>query len=323
MASISETLASPAVTSHLRPFEARRDLEVVANLIELGFSETLDDEGRRYLSQMRSAANRAQALGMFGLPDPGVSMMGFVWEEDGQVVGNLSLIPYLSGVRRNYLIANVVVHPDYRRRGIGRALTARGIEQARQNGAPCVWLHVREENASAIHLYDELGFRERLRRTTWQGVPDTLRQGLPEGVSLGPRCSQDWAQQRAWLSASYPTELHWSLPYRLRYLQPGLYGAVSRFFGDAQVWHWAVYRHGVLCGLASHQVSLGRGHFLWLAAPPSADEAALQALLNHARQHGDSRRPLVLDYPAHQAERAIQGAGFRIQQTLLWMQIRF
>ncbi len=323
MASISETLTSPAAISHLRPFEAHRDLEVVADLIELGFSETLDDEGRRYLSQMRSAASRAQTLGMFGLPNPGIGMSGFVWEEDGRVVGNLSLIPYLSRVRRNYLIANVVVHPDYRRRGIGRALTARGIEQARQNGAPCVWLHVREDNDSAIRLYEELGFRERLRRTSWQGLPDTLRQGLPDGITLGPRRRQDWAQQRAWLEASYPPDLHWSLPFRLRNLQPGLYGVVSRFFGDAQVWHWAVYREGRLSGVATYQVSLGRGHFLWLAAPPAADEAALQALLYHARQHGDGRRPLVLDYPAHQDERAIQGAGFRIQQTLLWMQIRF
>lgn len=323
MASISETLNQPASKAHLRPFDAHRDLQAVADLIELGFSDTLDEDGRRYLGQMRAASARNKSLGFLSFPGPVIGMSGFVWEDDGRVVGNLSLIPYLAGLRRGYLIANVVVHPAYRRQGIGRALTERGIAEARKSGAPATWLHVREDNDTAIRLYESLGFCERLRRTTWQGVGEAPRQALPPEISLGARRRQDWTRQRQWLNANYPIELTWSLPYRIRYLQPGLWAALNRFFGDAQVQQWAVYQSGELCGVVAHQLNLGRVNHLWLAAPAQANDLALQALLRHVRRQVIERRPPILDYPAHQSQEAIQQAGFREQQTLIWMEICF
>src|ERR671919_3167426 len=87
-------------------------------------------------------------------------LTGYVWEQDGRIIGNASLIPFRDHGKRVYLIANVATHPDYRRRGIGRALTERTMKQAHDKNAAAVWLHVRDDNPGAIHLYAGLGFQE-------------------------------------------------------------------------------------------------------------------------------------------------------------------
>ncbi len=46
---------------------------------------------------------------------------------------------------------------------------------------------------------------------------------------------------------------------------------------------------------------------------------AAQALLQHARQDLGICRHLVLDYPSQYARQAIETAGFREHQTLIWM----
>lgn len=311
--------------SGLRSFDARRDLQAVADLIELGFAETLDDDGRRYLSQMRAAANSYRNLGWLGIAGSlsSYSMSGYVWEEEGRLIGNLSLIPYLIGARRCYMIANVVVHPDYRRRGIGRALTVKALEHCRNTACPVAWLQVREENGGAIALYQSLGFQERARRTTWQSQGDIPVPGSIEGVKITSRMGLHWAEQRRWLQANYPKELLWNLPLKLNSLRPGLMGGVTRIFSDTSISQWSIQRQGKLCAVAAWQTTQNQQNILWLAAPPDADAGVLQALLAHARQRIPTRRPATLDYPAGQSAAAIQGAGFRSHQTLIWMEIKF
>jgi len=322
MASIAEPLKVTTTSQHLRSFDPRRDMQAVADLIELGFSETLDEDGQRYLSQMRAAANSYNSLGWLGMAGrfSNYSMAGFVWEEDGQVVGNLNMIPYLINARRCYLIANVVVSPAYRRRGIGYALTARAIEQARSLGSPTTWLHVREENSGAIRLYQSLGFRERARRTTWQVQGDAPRQQFPDHITITARRNKDWALQRDWLRENYPAELLWNLPLNLRALQPGLLGIFARFFNDAIIDQWSVFNHDQLAGVTAWQSIQGNTNAIWLAASKNVDDAVLQALLIHTRRNIPARRPIVLDYPAGQSQVAIEAAGFRARQTLIWME---
>jgi ribosomal protein S18 acetylase RimI-like enzyme len=325
MASISKSLEISRTSPQLRLFDPRRDMQAVADLIELGFSETLDEDGRRYLNQMRTAANSYHGLGWIGMAMPlaNFSMSGYVWEEGGRIIGNLSLIPYLVGARRYYLIANVVVHPDYRRQGIGRALTARAIEHARNAASPAAWLHVRVENAGAITLYESLGFIERARRTTWRGLGEAPHAVLASGLTITPRQNQHWSLQRSWLQVNYPQELAWNLPLNLNHLRPGPLGSLTRFFNDVFITQWAVQHDGQMAGVISWQSRHGQPNLLWLAAPRKADESAIQALLLHARRDIPSHLPLALDYPAGQSETAIQSAGFRNHQTLIWMEIKF
>ena len=61
-------------------------------------------------------------------------------------------------------ILNVAVHPDHRRRGVGRQLTTEVLEAGRERGALATTLEVRSTNRSAIALYSSLGFRRAGRR---------------------------------------------------------------------------------------------------------------------------------------------------------------
>lgn len=55
-------------------------------------------------------------------------------------------------------IGTIAVHPDFRRRGIGRALLDHTLEHARQTGILKVFLEVRRGNLPALELYKRYGF---------------------------------------------------------------------------------------------------------------------------------------------------------------------
>lgn len=321
MAVIAKSL-SPAA-GQLRPFDLRRDLNAVADLVELCFADTLDPEGERYLRQMREAARSVNFLRWANaIADQTVMpLSGFVWEEDGHLVGNLSLIPFNIHGQRYYLIANVAVHPDYRRRGIGRALTATAQEQVRRRRGKAAWLHVREENEAAVRLYLSLGFKERARRTTWHSIRSSQIETLktaPGTVISSPR-SRHWQYQYAWLREIYPEHLSWHLPFNIRNFQPGLSGFVSRLISGAYTKQWSIEQEDCLQATLSWQAFQGYYDYLWLATPPVVNDTAIQALLTHVRQQFANRRSLALDFPAHLADNAIREAGFTVHQTLIWM----
>lgn len=325
MATITNLVLPTSSSDHLRPFDVRRDLRPTADLVELCFADTLDPDGERYLRQMRSAANSASLLRWAAATADwaSVPLTGYVWEEDGKLVGNVSLINFTVHGQRNYLIANVAVHPDFRRQGIARSLTRRAIDHARQRGAQSTWLHVREENEAAISLYSSLGYIERARRTTWFSQPGIPLDAPPSGVTISSRRSRYWPIQKMWLKYYYPPELTWHLPINTNSLRPGIAGFLYRALTGALVNQWAAIQGGQLSGVLSWQATRTYADTLWLASSPQEQEKAAYSLLLHARQHLSPRRPLSLDYPAHQASEAIQAAGFRVHQTLIWMEREF
>jgi len=322
MAAITEPLAAVAMTDPIRPFDIRRDLTQVADLVELCFTDTLDPDGRDYLARMRSSAKNASIL-RAAQSWARVSMEGFVWLEEAKMVGNVSLIPYYIKNRRFFLVANVAVHPNYRRRGIARKLTEKAIQFSRERGSPSVWLHVREENQPARRLYQSLGFEEKAIRTTWLGSPDFLPLEKPVGMHLMNPGYQSWPVMNAWLKNSYPPELSWHLPFHANNLRPGPVGMVSRFLYNAYVRQWGVTQGGRLKAAAAWQASGSHANMLWLAAPIEGDEEPVRVLLTYIRHHAPTHRAMALDFPAHKYENAFREAGFNDQQTLVWMEKQF
>ncbi|MGW8252011.1 MAG: GNAT family N-acetyltransferase, partial [Anaerolineales bacterium] len=257
-------------------------------------------------------------------------LSGFVWEEDGQLVGNLTLIPYISLKHNYYLIANVAVHPVYRRRGIARSLTLAAIEHIQRRGVRTVWLHVRGENSAAAELYRSLGFVERASRITWHSAPETTAARIvqPPGfsgqstdlsVKVMTRHSREWPVQRLWLARLYPPQVAWQLPLRVGALQPGIKGFLYRLFNDIHPRQWSAWREDRLIGAISWQSSLGYTDHVWLALDPDGDQTAAYPLLNYVRRRSSPRRTLALDFPSGVAEQEIRSAGFEEHQTLIWM----
>ena len=68
-------------------------------------------------------------------------------------------------------IENVVVAAEERRHGVGSALVARLLEQAREAGVTSVLLEVRQSNPAARRLYEKLGFSEIGRRPGYYREP--------------------------------------------------------------------------------------------------------------------------------------------------------
>lgn len=315
----------PDAEGHIRRLSLRRDLEAVADLVELCFADSLDPEGRSYLRNMREMARSAQLMAWTEsfydrTPTP---QTGLVWEEEQRLVGNVSLIPITVLAQRCYLIANVAVHPEHRGRGIGRLLTRAAMEFARSRHVPAVWLQVRDNNPAALHIYQQLAFVERARRTTWRASLEYPQLTVQRGLHIGRRQSAHWTQQQRWLERLYPPEFAWNLSLEHTLLRPDLWGIIYRLLSFDFPRHWVAQSEAGLEGVITWRHVNGSNDPLWLAAPEEVNEEALFPLLVYARKHIPRRQPISLNLPEGLGSHALQQAGFRPDHTLIWMQYRF
>lgn len=312
----------PVHAPRIRLLDPHRDLAAAADLIELCFASTLDPDGREYLRQIRRAAADPGLVRWIpgSLERVSLPLFGYVWEEERRIVGNLSLIPIFRDGRWIYMIANVAVHPDFRRRGIGRALTLKAIEHVRHHRAQHCWLQVRDDNPSAIDLYREVGFIERSRRTTWICSTPTDLHDRP-GIAVTARRRGDWPLQTAWLNRTYPPDVTWNLTIDPRRYNPfGLHRLLAWLNGEPQR-HWVARLAGRPVGFASWEPVRSYADLVWVAADPQCEESALLALLSHARLDLlDRRRPTSINYPAGQAVQAFESCNFHPFNTLIWME---
>jgi hypothetical protein len=119
---------------------------------------------------------------------------GCVWEEDGQPVGMVNISR--DGSTDNWVIGNVAVLPNYRRRGIARALVEAAIGLARQHHAQGVLLDVIAGNTPAYDLYANLGFEHFSSSTTLRHAAptpvSTAELQVPAGYTTTTLSSQAW-----------------------------------------------------------------------------------------------------------------------------------
>jgi ribosomal protein S18 acetylase RimI-like enzyme len=305
-------------TNSLRPLNIFRDLPQVADLIELCFSATMDEDGQSYLQQMRRAGRDTSFL-QWANSASSVPLSGIVWEENGKIIGNVSLVAHNYKGRKITLIANVATHPDYRRRGIGRALTERAMAQARQKGARELWLQVRDDNPTAIKIYKDLGFVERARRTTYQTYPNSFRTSTTNEINVTKMRPYFWLLQRDLLYRAHPDELSWYWRWDWDRLGPGLQMWVHRLFVEFDIRQWAAVRNGKLMATVSWLGATRPTELLWAATPPNGEATALRSALEAACRELVNQRRLTVEYPAGEMVEAIQAAGFKPQRTLIWM----
>ncbi len=194
------TVAPPAIDTQsiIRSVDPSRDLPQVVALIELGFKRELGPDDLKVLHQMQQAVRYSfltRIIPTFSSP----ALPGLVWEEDdGQILGNLSLRRAGRRRQRGWIIGNVVVEPEHRGLGIGRALLEAALEHIQQSGGKWAGLEVRSDNAIACQLYEKLGFRAvgqtiqllRPAGQPWPGIPRQRGAWRP----AKPREHQIWAE---------------------------------------------------------------------------------------------------------------------------------
>ena len=315
---------------HMRSMSMFRDLSAVADLIELCFADSMDRDGQRYINDMRRASRDNSFLKWASSMTETVSLplTGFVWEEDDCIIGNASVIPFRDKGRKIHLIANIAVHPDYRRRGIARALTQRAMQHGWAKKSSALWLHVRDDNPGAIQLYADLGFQEIVRRTTWMAKPD-LSSGPDKdephtGIEIVTRHPRYWPQQQGWLHRLNPDVLNWYRPNDINSLRPGFLNWLYLTFVDMNVKQWAAVKNDRLLATLARTVAGGRSDSLIGATPPPQtgledSTEALTQLLIHVRKVLPSHLKLSLEYPGGEMRDAFTSAGFTERRTLLWM----
>lgn len=311
---------------HIRSIHLRKDLFPVADLVEMCFAEHMDAEGRAYLRHIRSSAHDENSI-FLDASTPETSQIpfhGYVWVEDGKVIGNITLIYANKRNQPRYFIANVAVHPDYRNRGIGRQLTMRAIQHVKDHDGRAVILQVREDNPSAIHIYESLGFREINRRTTWiwneRARPKKI---LPEGVHIFHRRAEDWPQQKLWLEATYPETVSWFLPFSLTNHEPGLLNGFVRWLDAQSIHFWSVVEGERLIGAATLEGVNPFQDYIWIASSLIYEERAIEAILPYLIRRAKRPQKILVNYPAHRAEKAFENSGMKVLNTLIWMENQF
>jgi len=306
----------------IRSFDLARDGEIVANLIEDAFGLNNDPDGQVVLIQMRENARKMKNASW--IPVSG-STMGFVWEVDGRLVGNISVIPYVHKGHRLNLVANVAVDPAFRGQGIGKALISRALRFSHQVGVQQVWLQVRRDNQAAISMYQQLGFRQDHSLDVWKkGASQVLSHNqhyrYPSLFEVRYREFGDWPSQKEWLRLNYPPVTRWYSPLDFGNLRPWAWINPMNWVNLVQLSQYSLFVGEKLSAILTCQRMALRSDNLYIAAPPTPAEGEyVGILLTRFLQENWTSRPLTVEYPAGRANRGFESSGLTLTRTLLWM----
>jgi len=252
----------------------------------------------------------------YWLLPPAAHPFGFVWEVDGRIVGNASLLR-VEGCPRRWVLSNVAVYPDHRRRGIGRALVQASIDLVQRSRGEVILLQVKRDNRVAQVLYAAYGFRPLSTRTTWvrrkyQALPVTAEYGLARRRKRG-----EWHEQWELARRVYPEGLIWPFPVAASLFHPhSLTGA----FGLHNMRHWVWSEGGKLLASLVARRGIERGSWrLILVVEPQARGRVEVGLLARALDDLTPSNHVVLDYPAGLAVVELRELGFQPERTLTWM----
>jgi ribosomal protein S18 acetylase RimI-like enzyme len=228
------------------PFDASRDLGAVARLLE----EAFRDESAIAFSRVPLM----RELGIFMwtlnyIPSFPENISGFVWLEEGQIVGNLTLTRD-EGWGDRYFISNVAVKREYRRKGIARQLVRAALDELRAHSAKWALLNVRPTNPGAIQLYKEFGFQEIEMQGEWSL---TFRSSFPKGtenLNLRPLRWSDHREVAELVRAGTPAAVKQFRrqeinPYWL-YWEDRMTEIVTDFFIGQTTKRWVIEKDGKL-----------------------------------------------------------------------------
>jgi len=315
------TVVNVRAHSGVRPVDPRRDALGIIDLIALGFKNELDPQGLKMLRQMRQTAQR-RALYPLGLND--LEPTGFVWVEEGRIVGNLSLRYALPSRNRGQMIGNVVVHPEYRGIGIGRAMVEAAVATARQQGARWIGLEVREDNPAAHGLYVHMGF-EAVGRQLHLIRPAGVTWPNRSEIALAWRASKP-KERLLWMRLAdevYNRRQKWVLEIRPNeYNYGGLERKLDLWFSGEREGAWLYGETEARLALRVKTDKRSRFHVWDMLVHPQMGEAGAQAIVAQALHATRRFAPWpVIALVADQAAlaEALYDVGFKLHRPLVQM----
>jgi GNAT superfamily N-acetyltransferase len=283
----------------------------------------LDAEGQRILQGQTAVTGQPAILYRFN-PMASRLSRGFVWEQDGQIIGNVTLLN--TSVNGRYLIVNVAVHPDYRRQGIARMLMKATTDHVRQKNGREILLQVDKDNQHAIDLYLDLDYTTIGTMTTWvanagRAHPIQSHADVPIRALRG---NEGQAAYELDILA-LPPNLNWPEPIPKDTYQFSMWKRIANFINARHHETWITTDGVRLTGSVSVWSEWGRAHQLTLRVHPKwKGELERPLLAKILRQLPYiPRRNIRIDHP-HSDELTntlLTEANFKPRRTLTHMHV--
>ena len=312
----------------LQPVDLTRHIGGIADLIELCFAADMDAGGRTVIREMRFvsrfgwALSALNALGLAQYP----WLQGFVWVEEGKVVGCVNAQPAIDQAGA-WLIANVAVHPRFRRQGIALAMMRATLDFIRRRNGVSALLQADDENQSAIELYHRLGFVHLATHTAWARPGLTSAPDWPAtDLMIRPRRREEWAEDLVLAQRVRPEGFLWNQPLRAADFSPTLMRAFDHWLAAQREEHWVAedpQTHQMVGSLWA-RINYPEGDRLMLCAHPDYQGRVEKPLLAEGL-HRVAQRPWLtrIEHPAGDAaaEAVLREYKFEPGRVLRWLKL--
>lgn len=315
-----------------RPINLAKDVRRVLLLMDAAFGPVRDWRGQGVLGNRLNPGYGAPFSLSLSMFTKGF-IPGFVWEEDGRLVGNVSLLE--SPVSGRYLIANVAVDPEYRRRGIARGLMQEAIGHIRELGGQSILLQVEERNRAAIKLYNSLGLTTLGVMKQWEATASRLRLPTLDGnaaADIRTIGRGDWRAAARLDAAVVNPDLNWPAPLPPAHFKVGFWRSLGDFLNGRRVETWvsdeALGKSGRkrLTGFATIFSEWGRPHQLATRVDSSWRDSLTAPLLARALARAKRLRGGVyrINHPSDDevTSRVLEEMNFKARRALAVMKLQ-
>ena len=306
----------------------RRDAKQVISLLELVFKQHIRGSGHHAISAGFSIQDFLSGQKQV--------VPGFVYTINHRIVGNVSILE--SRKKGRYLVANVAVHPDYRRRGIAAEMMREVIRYIQERDGTRVVLQVEHNNVSAVNLYKKLGFSDMGTlhdwRMNWYALK-TVATKLPlngrkpdqfDQFILRPLRSGDAAEALQLDYFVFNKDLNWPDAPTSTYYKSDVGAFFRRFFVGINHEIWvAESEHNQIVGIGIIENEVGRPYNVKLRIAPDWINLVERPLMSKlTRRLGYLRAKTIIaqqDVNQTSAEHLFREAGFGLKRTLTVMQL--
>ncbi|NHJ31519.1 MAG: GNAT family N-acetyltransferase [Asgard group archaeon] len=134
----------------------RDDSEEFIELMRVCFGEGLERDRFNFVEVAKLMRKINKPLYRLVMKFMKVKMINYGIKRDGKLVSALTL----SIEKKSGNIGNVMTHPDYRRQGLARKLFREAVSTGKAMGLDKITLDVHAQNAGAIKLYENEGFKK-------------------------------------------------------------------------------------------------------------------------------------------------------------------
>ena len=223
----------------LRKFKLPDDAQIIMDVIPPAFQYpdhpewSIDPSDEEDIVEMMKSVKTIwpilRGIGLVWKPAQDL-FLGYVWEEDGQPVGICNALR--QGGSQQWVIGNVAVLPEYRRRGIARKLVQACVDLAIERGAQQIILDVIDGNLPAYELYKSMGFNHFSGRLIYEHTAEVAElptTPFPPTYTTRKATFKDWRLRYELAQRITPahvqefepvTEDKYSIPPVIRAVQP-------------------------------------------------------------------------------------------------------